>query len=946
MKDNKGFTLIELLAVIIILGILALITVPIVSNYISNTRTDTYQAHEKTMKEAARSLTVECINGKETCDLPREGQSNDIFLSELIDKSFTQRLQNPQGSGYCNESLSYVRVTNTGNSSYDYQACLYCGAYATDSDGCAKMDTDGDTTPPTCGAVEGVSSEWSKEPRTISVGCNDTGSGCARNRFTRTFRTTTVSSNIEISDRAGNTTNCPVSVNIDTNAPTCQLEKYDYEEEVNGWDSGPVKVRFVSGSRQDGESGINTYGLGTSIENVDYNRKEHIDLTHINGVITVIGYVKDNAGNEGTCSINLRVGIQRPDFDIYYGYQIFPLKERYTTSGLNVTANTSIVTKSTDPKLTFTSQSKYKNVTRVVIVGNSAFYNPQDFRLKLDSGSEIAPSVAKSTRVEFNVTKGSYGTYEFKFGSTNDKTYDINRIEIQHTDTSVRTSKPITVNLHPDLSREKVKTSEFSFNNGTNFQSEYFKLFSSTSSGVAQTKNDVPMYSDKKNYSLTVTTTKPGSLSLTQTPTGWTNNDVTLTGKSKDTTSGIIEYGFTKSSALTYFQNGWNAITLTKDEISKTHTVSTIGTYYFNVKNEAALTDSTSIEVNNIDKIAPVCSITNNSTVTCTDSGDTDNAVSSIDKYVYAIGATTSSSFTTVTATSSLSTDVTVGTAGTWTLLAKDRAGNYSSPVSYTYYTITYNKNGGTSCTASSRIVRDGTAVDLTPTCTKSGYSFAGWMDQSAYVNSTTVLSSKTVSSADATIYAKYCQNCASVSHGSCTLTTPSGVCKYTTSCDSGYRYKSGKNTRSPECIPNCRSGYTLTSTGKCRKEYDATGTPTAYSGGCTWKGDSGHYSSSGNCQPAGTVSAANLGDCDASNSGATKNGYSCGAGMYAHLCGGSYQCAQYTNCTAANANTSVSEYKIYTCTCSGTPTSYSYSCPNGGTVSGTKCVIEYDPEA
>ena len=177
-------------------------------------------------------------------------------------------------------------------------------------------------------------------------------------------------------------------------------------------------------------------------------------------------------------------------------------------------------------------------------------------------------------------------------------------------------------------------------------------------------------------------------------------------------------------------------------------------------------------------------------------------------------------------------------------------------------------------------------------------------------------------------------------------MTTPSGVCKYTTSCDSGYRYKSGKNTRSPECIPNCRSGYTLTSTGKCRKEYDATGTPTAYSGGCTWKGDSGHYSSSGNCQPAGTVSAANLGDCDASNSGATKNGYSCGAGMYAHLCGGSYQCAQYTNCTAANANTSVSEYKIYTCTCSGTPTSYSYSCPNGGTVSGTKCVIEYDPEA
>ena len=73
-KKKTAFTLIELLAVIVILGVLALITVPIVSNYISDSRQKTYTAHETTMAEAAKSYTVECINGAEECTLPQEGQ--------------------------------------------------------------------------------------------------------------------------------------------------------------------------------------------------------------------------------------------------------------------------------------------------------------------------------------------------------------------------------------------------------------------------------------------------------------------------------------------------------------------------------------------------------------------------------------------------------------------------------------------------------------------------------------------------------------------------------------------------------------------------------------------------------------------------------------------------------------------------------------------------------
>ncbi len=42
MKKKNGFTLIELLAVIIILGILMIIAIPSVTNYISNSRKSAY----------------------------------------------------------------------------------------------------------------------------------------------------------------------------------------------------------------------------------------------------------------------------------------------------------------------------------------------------------------------------------------------------------------------------------------------------------------------------------------------------------------------------------------------------------------------------------------------------------------------------------------------------------------------------------------------------------------------------------------------------------------------------------------------------------------------------------------------------------------------------------------------------------------------------------------
>lgn len=81
-----------------------------------------------------------------------------------------------------------------------------------------------DTHAPTCGTITGAgtTSTWTKNNRTVSVGCSDTGgSTCSQTTFSNKFSSNATTSNITISDKAGNTTSCPVGVYIDKNPPTC-----------------------------------------------------------------------------------------------------------------------------------------------------------------------------------------------------------------------------------------------------------------------------------------------------------------------------------------------------------------------------------------------------------------------------------------------------------------------------------------------------------------------------------------------------------------------------------------------------------------------------------------------------------------------------------------------------------------------------------------------------
>ncbi|MBQ7597606.1 MAG: InlB B-repeat-containing protein [Clostridia bacterium] len=70
-----------------------------------------------------------------------------------------------------------------------------------------------------------------------------------------------------------------------------------------------------------------------------------------------------------------------------------------------------------------------------------------------------------------------------------------------------------------------------------------------------------------------------------------------------------------------------------------------------------------------------------------------------------------------------------------------------------TTHTVTYNysTNGGTSATKTSATVAEGSAIDLTPTATKSGWTFVGWNTNQ---NATTALSLLNMGTSNVTLYA------------------------------------------------------------------------------------------------------------------------------------------------------------------------------------------------
>lgn len=120
-------------------------------------------------------------------------------------------------------------------------------------------------------------------------------------------------------------------------------------------------------------------------------------------------------------------------------------------------------------------------------------------------------------------------------------------------------------------------------------------------------------------------------------------------------------------------------------------------------------------------------------------------------------------------------------------------------------YNISYEYNNGTAPSTgvpSSYTYGIGATINGRPT--RSGYTFNGWSSSSSLTSLSFAKTISTTATGNKSFYAKWCQNCASVSNGSCSLNADTaGTCNYITNCNTGYTLTSGSGTRNPVCTLN-----------------------------------------------------------------------------------------------------------------------------------------------
>ena len=498
MKNRKGFSLVELIAVIIIIGIIGIISIPVVSNFINSSQEQTYRTYEKSMANAAENEVIKCESDPSfTCVLPDTvNEKKRIQLNQLIDNGFIDNMKNPDSEEFCDGEKSYVEVTKTGMSDYEYVACLHCGEYVT-KDVCSELETDGDE--PVCGDITGASTRWTNQDRTISVKCSDDTSGCAMPSFSRTFTTTTEKSHVTIQDKSGRTKQCEVNVYVDKTLPTCEMEIIDgeYIESV-GWYSLTATAKLTS--TNDEHSKVLTYGVGTSLENRNYNKET--ELTVGSGITTVLGYVKDVAGNEGVCGVDVRVGTSKPDFKFYYGYPVYPNKEGYALSQITEQTGNVLKTTGNDPKITLERMSHYGQIEKVRVTLSQNIATSTKATV-LSNGTEIGQAtMTRGTKIiEVNIPKNNYNTLTIRLGELNNKTYKVSKIEVLTADGSTVTNQSVTV--YVEKIDKGARTIAVSFNNGRAWQEEMFKTYANNTTDIIKTKNVVPMESDPKIFNIT-----------------------------------------------------------------------------------------------------------------------------------------------------------------------------------------------------------------------------------------------------------------------------------------------------------------------------------------------------------------------------------------------------------------------------------------------------------
>ena len=611
--NKKGFTLIEMLAVVVLLGLLMGLLFPAVSKYIIGTRDNTYTVYEADMKTSAQNLMTECVEANDTLCIPKSGKSKKITLSELIATGFTDKLRDPKDdSKDCDPFESFVMVDNEGDNtvSLKYDVCLVCGDYKSGKcdelieksnrigrPTCQESDDDA---PPICGATQGDSKVWANIDRTITIGCSDTCTGCVQDTFTKKFTEEGETGTITIADNSGKTKACPVDVYIDKTAPKCTLEVVGTVGE-HGWykaDPRPVVKMVVD---QNDTSGIATYGMGVSRSNYDFNKELEFEVQ--DGITTVYGYVKDNAGNVGTCNTEVQYDPVPPTIKtIDYGTIVYPKDDIATKSGSKITLNN--------------ITSEYGTIYGVYIYMASGKGGTVTVKNGNTTLSTVTVPTSTSKARNYFATAGSYNNLSFTFGSATDAN-NVSRIELLTRDDTVGyyTNKNVTLYINATDSVSGRGNYKFDNNSWQELNSYTYTKKATVNMKVKDTSGNESTVVKKEITNIDKVI--PGcSITLGNNNVKkhdndyfWENVPIKLNkddanGAPDYATSGTRNYGLKNSSGLEY--NGKDTGTQTAD--ANGHT------WYGYVRDNAGNLNSCNVKVYK-DTVNPSCTLTKSGTV-------------------------------------------------------------------------------------------------------------------------------------------------------------------------------------------------------------------------------------------------------------------------------------------------------------------------------------------
>ncbi len=111
---KKGFTLAELLGVITILGLLALIVIPLVDKSMKEGKNDLYASQIKSIEAAARAWGTDHID-----ELPEANETKNITLSRIQQDGYIDSdIENPKTGGLFGDLQ--IKITSHGTY-YSYE---------------------------------------------------------------------------------------------------------------------------------------------------------------------------------------------------------------------------------------------------------------------------------------------------------------------------------------------------------------------------------------------------------------------------------------------------------------------------------------------------------------------------------------------------------------------------------------------------------------------------------------------------------------------------------------------------------------------------------------------------------------------------------------------------------------------------------------------------------